>query len=62
MVFRSTRPVRISVFGQVQGLWLVSDRTNSFTDSDGIASYSVVREDFIFRGGAGIRFSWVGFD
>jgi hypothetical protein len=60
MAFRATRPIRFSVYGQVQGLWLVSDRTSSFTD--GIASYSVVRDDFIFRGGAGIRMSWVGFD
>jgi hypothetical protein len=62
MAFLSSRPIRFSLFGQVRFLWLISDDTNSFTDADGFASYTVERDDFIVRGGAGIRLSWVGFD
>jgi len=62
MAFRSIRPIRISVFAQVRALWLVSGTTTSFTDPDGVASYRVERDDLVFRGGAGVRFSWVGFD
>jgi hypothetical protein len=62
MAFRSIRPIRISVFAQVRALWLVSGTTTSFTDPDGIATYRVERDDLAFRGGAGLRFSWVGFD
>jgi hypothetical protein len=62
MAFMSTRPIRISLFAQMKALWLVSDETNSFTDSAGVASYSVERDDLTVRGGAGIRLSWVGFD
>ena len=62
MAFLSTRPMRISLFAQVRALWLVSGKTNSVTDPNGIASYSVERDGFAFRGGAGVRLSWVGFD
>jgi len=62
MGFPSSRPIRISVFAQVRALWLISDKTNSFTDSAGVASYSVERNGQVFKGGAGIRLSWVGFD
>jgi hypothetical protein len=62
MAFLSPRPIRVSIFAQIRALWLVSDKTNSFTDSDGVASYSVERDDYVVKGGAGIRFSWVGFD
>jgi hypothetical protein len=62
IAFRSIRPIRISVFAQVRALWLVSGTTTSFTDSNGVASYRVERDDLVFRGGAGVRFSWVGFD
>jgi hypothetical protein len=58
--FLSTRPIRISLFGQVRALWLVSGTTNSYTD--GVASYRIERDGFVFKGGAGIRLSWVGFD
>jgi len=60
LAFRSVRPIRISLFGQVRFLWLVSSATTEF--ADGIAAYSVERDDFDIRGGAGLRFSWVGFD
>jgi hypothetical protein len=60
MAFRSTRPIRFSLFGQVRALWLLSGTTNSAEDWK--ASYRVVREDLVVRGGAGIRLSWVGFD
>jgi len=62
MAFLSSRPIRFSLFGQVRILWLVSEETNRFADPNGIASYTVVRDDFVVRGGAGIRLSWVGFD
>jgi len=62
MAFMSSRPIRVSVFAQIRALWLLSDKTNSFTDSAGVASYSIERDDYVVKGGAGIRFSWVGFD
>ena len=62
MSFRSVGPIRISLFAQVRALWLVSGATTRFTDPNGVASYRVERDDFVFRGGAGIRLSWVGFD
>ena len=62
MAFQPFHPIRISVFAQVRALWLVSDSTTSYTDPQGIATYTVERDDLVFRGGAGVRFSWVGFD
>jgi len=61
MAFLSSRPIRISIFAQIRALWLVSNKTNSVTDSNGLASYSVERDDFVVKGGAGVRLSWVGF-
>jgi hypothetical protein len=62
MAFLSSRPIRISLFAQIRALWLVSDKTNSVTDPNGFASYSVERDDLVVKGGAGVRLSWVGFD
>jgi len=62
MAFRSTRPIRISLFGQVRALWVVSGTTNSFTDADDFASYRIERDGLVFKGGVGVRLSWVGFD
>jgi hypothetical protein len=61
MAFVSPRPIQVSIFAQIRALWLVSDKTNSVTDPNGFASYSVERDDLTVKGGAGIRFSWVGF-
>jgi len=41
---------------------LVSDPTTTFADTNGVATYTVVRDDFGIKGGGGLRFSWVGFD
>jgi hypothetical protein len=60
MAFRPTGPIRFSLFGQTRFLWLVSDDRTSFTDPNGFAAYSVKRDDFVVRGGVGIRLSWVG--
>jgi hypothetical protein len=60
MAFRPFGPIRISLFGHARVQWLVSDAMTRFGDE--IASYSVEREDHVWRGGAGIRLSWVGFD
>jgi hypothetical protein len=60
MAFRPFGPIRISLFGQARVQWLVSDAVTRFGDA--LASYSVEREDYVWRGGAGIRLSWVGFD
>jgi hypothetical protein len=62
VAYRSLRPIRISLFAQIRALWLLSDRTNGTTDSAGLASYSIKRDELTVKGGAGIRFSWVGFD
>jgi hypothetical protein len=62
MGFRPFGPIRISLFGQVRVLWMVSDKTSSVADPNGVASYTVERNDHVFKGGAGVRFSWVGFD
>jgi hypothetical protein len=60
LAFRSLRRIEISLFAQARFLWVVSDTTSDYADP--VASYSVVRDDFGVRGGAGLRFSWVGFD
>jgi hypothetical protein len=62
MGFLASRPIRISVFAQVRALWVVSGTTNSAADPAGVASYNVDRNDLVFKGGAGVRLSWVGFD
>jgi hypothetical protein len=58
---RTARPVRTTLFVEGSYLWLLSDRSQSFRDPDGIAAYSVHRDRSGFRGGGGVRFSWVGF-
>jgi hypothetical protein len=60
--FRSARPIRVSLYAEARFLWLVSDSTTTFADPNGIATYSVTRDDFGIKGGGGLRFSWVGFD
>ena len=65
VLFRSVRPIRVSLYAQARFLWLVSGSTTRFADlneAPRIASYSVMRDDFGIKGGAGLRFSWVGFD
>ena len=41
-------------------LWLISDPTTTFSDPAGLATYTVTRDEFGVRGGAGLRFSWKG--
>jgi hypothetical protein len=60
--FRTVRPVRVSLYAEARFLWMVSGSTTRFADSDGVATYSVTRDDFNIKGGGGLRFSWVGFD
>jgi hypothetical protein len=62
MAFRPVGPIRISLFAQVRVLWVVSGRTNSVADPNGFASYSVERNASVFKGGAGVRLSFVGLD
>lgn len=62
VAYLSLRPIRISLFAQIRALWLLGDRTNGTADSAGLASYSIKRDSVTVKGGAGIRFSWVGFD
>jgi hypothetical protein len=59
VLFRSVRPVRVSLYADVRFLWVLGDRTTEFSDS--LATYEVERDPFGIRGGAGLRFSWVGF-
>jgi hypothetical protein len=58
-LFRSHVPIRTSLYLNTRLLWLLSDPTVTF--SDPIATYRVQRETFEVRGGAGVRFSWMGF-
>jgi len=60
--FRNVRPIRVSLYAEARFLWMVSGTTTRFADSDGVATYSVTRDDFNIKGGGGLRFSWVGFD
>ena len=62
VLFRKARPIRVSLYAEARFLWLVSGSTTRFTDSNGFATYSVMRDDFGIKGGGGLRFSWVGFD
>jgi hypothetical protein len=49
-------------------MWLVSGSTTTINDPktidepNGVANYSIVRDEFGIKGGGGLRFSWVGFD
>lgn len=60
VLFREIRPVRISLFVDARFLWLLSDPTTTFSDPLGLATFTVDRDEFGIRGGAGIRFSWMG--
>jgi hypothetical protein len=60
--FRSVRPVRTLLYLNAQFMWLLSDPTTRLADPDGIAAFTVDRDRFDIRGGAGPRFSWMGFD
>jgi len=62
MALRPAGPIRISLFGQVRALWLVSGTTISLLNADGFASYNIERDGLVFKGGVGVRLSWVGFD
>lgn len=61
VVSRSARPIRTTVFFHGSYLWLLSDPVENFADSDGVATFRVRREISTFRGGIGVRFSWLGF-
>jgi hypothetical protein len=60
--FRSARPIRVSLYAEARFLWLVSGGKTEFSDPGGVATYSIVLDDFNINGGGGLRFSWVGFD
>jgi len=57
---RKARPVRATFYLRGSYLWLLGDRRTTVTDGGGLVSYSVHRDRTSFRGGAGIRFSWLG--
>jgi len=61
-LFRKVRPIRVSLYAEARFLWLLNGSTTSFSDSNGIATYNVSRDNFGIKGGGGVRFSWVGFD
>jgi hypothetical protein len=62
-LFRDHRPIRTSLFVDARFLWLISDSTTEFSSSSPISfgSFTVERDEFGVRGGAGVRFSWMGF-
>jgi hypothetical protein len=60
--FRTARPIRVSLYAEARFMWLVSGSTTRLADSDGVATYSITRDDFGIKGGGGLRFSWMGFD
>ena len=62
VLFRNARPIRVSLYAEARFMWLISGSTTPFADPNGVASYSVMRDDFGIKGGGGMRFSWVGFD
>jgi len=57
---REARPIRTTFYVEGSFLWLLGDRTERLADSSGIARYSLERDETSLRGGAGIRFSWIG--
>jgi iron complex outermembrane receptor protein len=59
MMLRSNRPITVSLYVDTRFMWLIGDSTTTF--SDPAASYRVDRDDFTIRGGAGLRFNWMGF-
>jgi hypothetical protein len=62
VLFRTARPIRVSLYAEARFMWLVSGSTTRLADTDGVATYSITRDDFGIKGGGGLRFSWVGFD
>jgi hypothetical protein len=60
MAFSPVGPIQFSLFGQARFLFLISDDTTSFTDPNGFAAYSVTRDNFVIKGGVGVRLGWVG--
>jgi hypothetical protein len=60
--FRNIRPIRVSLYAEARFMWLVSDSTTRLADTNGVATYSITRDDFGIKGGGGLRFSWMGFD
>jgi len=68
-LFRSVRPIRVSLYVEARFMWLVSGSTTTLANDpkpidelNGVATYTVMRDEFGIRGGGGLRFSWVGFD
>lgn len=57
---RNARPIRTTLYVEGSFLWLLGDRTEQLADDTGVATYTVRREATALRGGAGIRFGWVG--
>lgn len=60
-MFRRDLPIRTWLYADAQFMWLLNDPTTHFADSSGVAAYTVERDGFGIRGGAGFRFSWMGF-
>jgi hypothetical protein len=60
---RAGRPIRTSLYLDARFLWLLSDPTTEFSDPGptGFGSFTVERDEFGIRGGAGVRFGWMGF-
>ena len=58
---RSARPIRTSFYLEGSYLWLLSDRSETLVDTDDVFVYTLRRERTSIRGGAGLRFSWLGF-
>jgi Outer membrane protein beta-barrel domain len=60
-LFRQDLPIRTWIYADAQFTYLLSDPTTELSDVEGVASYSVTRDRFGIRTGAGLRFSWMGF-
>ncbi|MGI9258551.1 MAG: hypothetical protein ACR2QQ_06935 [Gammaproteobacteria bacterium] len=54
------RPLRTTLFLHGSYLWLLSDPELGLMDTSGVATFRVKREQEAFRGGVGVRFSWMG--
>jgi len=59
-MFRRDLPIRTWLYLDTQFMWLLGESTTDFADSSGVSAYSVDRDTFNVRGGAGLRFSWMG--
>jgi len=60
-LFQQDLPIRTWIYAGGQFMYLLSDPTTGFFDPNGVATYEVERDRFGIRGGAGLRFSWMGF-